>query len=384
MRDRRPGQALRPGLRARRFRLSPGLELVPLGDVAEEDRAGLGDGLFGLAYSRTTGRPVLAVDVLTASDLLRLEAGGKRGTAGTALGLDDGQVACLVCDGVVEVERETGRFLSGAAAYEILFGSPADARPALPASPHADVSARALEYVVLLPVPEISTIARRLYAFNAAPRSRHWETRLGDEARERSWLRLDSLHADPAFRRLYAPYRPNPDDDPWYRWRLHDGGDGAAPRYKLYVATSPESLPATIEAVVDVCVAQEIPAFKVGRGCRGILRPDRCIVYVHDMEALGRAGRALQAKLRGLPCRKVPFTAPLGACPLLSWGVDPPHAAAVRPGATSSWRRWVTRRLADALAQTGGLASEVRIAFALQRLRLEGVDVASWRAPVDW
>jgi hypothetical protein len=384
VRDRRPVQALRPGLGERRFRLSPGLELVPLGDVAEEDRAGLGDGLFGLAYSQATGRPVLAIDVMTASGLLRLEAGGRRGAHGNGLGLDDGQVARLVCDGVVEVAGETGRFFSGAAAYGILFGNPEDARPAPLSPPHADVSLCALEYVVLLPVAEASTIARRLYAFNAVPRSRHWEARLGDEARERSWLRLESLDADPAFRRLYAPYRPNPHDDPWYRWRLRSGADGAAPRYKAYVATSPESLPATIEAVVEVCVEQEIPAFKVGRGCCGILRPDRCIVYVHDKQALGRAGRALQAKLRGLPCRKVPFTAPLGDCPLLSWGVDPPHAAAARPGATSSWRRWITRRLADAIAQTGGLATEVRIAFALQRLRLEGVDVASWRAPVDW
>jgi hypothetical protein len=384
VRDRRPVQTLRPGLWERRFRLTPGLELIPLSDVAEEDRAGLGDGLFGLAYSQATGRPVLAIDVMTASDLFRLEAGGIHGTPGNGLGLDVEHVARLVCDGVVEVEGEAGRFQSGGAAYETLFGSPADVRPALPSPPHADVSLCALEYVVLLPTAGVSTIARRLYAFNATPRSRHWETRLGDEARERSWLRLESLASDPAFRRLYAPYRPKPDDDPWYRWRLRSGADGAAPRYKAYVTTSPESLPATIEAVVDVCMAQRIPAFKVGRGCRGILRPDRCIVYVHDMEALGRAGRGLQAKLGGFPCRRVPFTAPLGDSPCLSWGVDPPHTAAVRSGATSSWRRWITRRLAEALARTDGLATNVRIAFALQRLRLEGVDVASWRAPADW
>jgi hypothetical protein len=46
----------------------------------------------------------------------------------------------------------------------------------------------------------------------------------------------------------------------------------------------------------------------------------------------------------------------------------------------ASWRLWVTNRLATALlsAKTSALQTMEPWQFALERLRLEGVDIASW------
>ncbi|HSF38683.1 MAG TPA: hypothetical protein VLT87_02755, partial [Thermoanaerobaculia bacterium] len=68
----------------------------------------------------------------------------------------------------------------------------------------------------------------------------------------------------------------------------------------------------------------------------------------------------------------------------LSWGVDPPaeERSAFGDG-RESWRFWLTHRLARALlaGKAAGKAAGESVEpwrFALERLRLEGVDTDSW------
>jgi hypothetical protein len=86
----------------------------------------------------------------------------------------------------------------------------------------------------------------------------------------------------------------------------------------------------------------------------------------------------LTERLAGTPAQGVPFTSEIGAEGLLSWGVDPP--ADSQWSGRESWRLWLTHRLAVALLS--GKKSEAPGVepwrFALERLRLEGVDTDSW------
>ena len=61
---------------------------------------------------------------------------------------------------------------------------------------------------------------------------------------------------------------------------------------------------------------------------------------------------------------------------LLSWGADPPAPSAVESEALTSWRMWVTERLAEYLvvAREGGSGALEPWQFALERLRLSGID----------
>jgi hypothetical protein len=139
----------------------------------------------------------------------------------------------------------------------------------------------------------------------------------------------------------------------------------------------PEALGAALEVLTGLGVAQ----IKVGRGLEGVLRPDKMVAYFPTFEALAAAAERLQRALSGCAAQGVPFTAPIDDEGLLSWGLDPPppRDAPAWLG-RESWRVWVTRRLAAALAaaqgEPGGAIEPWQ--FAVERVRLEGFDPGSW------
>jgi hypothetical protein len=120
-------------------------------------------------------------------------------------------------------------------------------------------------------------------------------------------------------------------------------------------------------------------AFKVGADAAGLLRPDKMVAYFDNFEALAAVADSLADALAGVSAHGVPFSAEITSDGLLSWGVDPPREE--RPPGWSggqSWRLWVTNRLAGALLAARGQGVEEPWRFALERLRVEGVDVERW------
>jgi hypothetical protein len=79
-----------------------------------------------------------------------------------------------------------------------------------------------------------------------------------------------------------------------------------------------------------------------------------------------------------MPAQAVPFTGAIDDDGLVSWGMDPPRTERVSFYQGTSWRHWITDKLAVALiaGRAGGASSPSR--FALQRVALEGIDVNSW------
>jgi len=130
--------------------------------------------------------------------------------------------------------------------------------------------------------------------------------------------------------------------------------------------------------------------WKIGADLAGLLRPDKIVAYFPDFDALARAAQILCERLDGLPAHGVPFTAEIGGGGLLSWGMDPPRDEALPWSGPESWRIWLANRLArallDARAQTGTVETDpaplnpplAPWRFAVERLRLEGVDTDSW------
>jgi hypothetical protein len=371
---------------------------------------------------RGTGLGLKAIDRETALLFLTLArpaplpsyVRSRLGDAGAALAL-----ARLVADGVLEIERGPAGFVSGAAAMS-LFAAPAAADGRL-----AELSLAALrhgqELARTLREPEPLHLSLRLYGYNRLPMTPRWRRALPDAMAVRRHLGIAAGGRwQPLLERHWREL-PAGGDEPWLRWqRWRPAARGAsspagalspaipatvprdAPTYKLYVSPAPEDLPEAFGAVLDGLAAVGAPGFKVGAGAGGLLRPDKIVAYFETFERLAAAAGALTERLAGVAPHGVPFTSEIAGGGQLSWGVDPPSAAGfglLGGDGRMSWRLWLTNRLARALiaavaassaapplrgagaADLAGAAAGEAMEpwrFAVERLRLEGIDTDSW------
>jgi hypothetical protein len=282
----------------------------------------------------------------------------------------DNSIAKLVLDGVLELERD-GSFVSGVDAAEALSAGTEAGQGRI-----AQLSVAALRYCQALDVP-IEVLALRLYLYGRWPVSPAWKRRLGSEGALDAFLGLP--YAAGGWTEIPAEATA-----PWRMWRPRgrmELGERSA-GYKLYVSAAldalPDALPAVAEALAPVRGAS---GFKMARDVHGLCRPDKLVAYFTRLDDLREAAAELRERLAGCRAQGVPFTAEITADGLLSWGVDPPPDRELRAAAEpNSWRFWIVRRLAAyvADARVHDPSAQEPWLFALERLRLDGVDTDTW------
>jgi hypothetical protein len=285
-------------------------------------------------------------------------------------------VARLVLDGVLEIEVN-GVFVSGVDAHALIFEG---------VSTHAGegaiarLSLDALRYAQSLDVTDPAVLSWRTYRYNTLPASPRWRRRLPTAEAVAAFVEID-VHGGSAY--FAESIAEGESRDGWLIWR----GRADAARsdseiaYKLYVSPKVESVPEALRAVLELFAGGGASTCKIGRNLFGLLRPDKLVVYFKTFDDLEAAAGRLQRELGGMPAHGVPFTAEIAGDGLLSWGIDPPrdqHLLGWR--GSESWRLWVTNRLATAIlaAKGSGSHSVEPWQFALDRLRLEGLDPESW------
>lgn len=378
--------ALNPILE-RVFRSNPAYELAPFDRLPLEQQELLKDltkdrDFYGVLLPRTPGaRGIKSVCRETALLVHTMHQPGPLPRyVQHALGDDSNHaVAELVLDGVLEIEHE-GRFVSGSEAYSLIYASHAAPAPQgfLPR-----LSQAALEYAQALAIDDTLRLSARLYFYNRIPLTPRWTRRLPSEEEVSDFLGI----SDPANRKRLqknwsrversAPYTG------WFPWQSRHNRPANRDRhgYKLYVSPLPEALPEAFHAVVEVLDDSPAHYFKVGCDATGLLRPDKLVLYFLDFESLEQVARDIALRLSGCAAHGVPFTAAITDDGLLSWGVDPLRdKGALSWQEQESWRLWVTNRLAAALvsARHNRPADLQPWQFALERLRLENVDTATW------
>jgi hypothetical protein len=226
-------------------------------------------------------------------------------------------------------------------------------------------------------------LAWRLYSYNRCPLTPAWERLLPTADAVERWLGIDRGGARRGA--LDAAWSPL-EMDGWLGWRARRRTERAGsperaggPTWKLYVSPRAEALAEGFGDVLAALTAARAAQFKIGRDAGGVLRPDKIVAYFPSWERLAEAADAVLLKLGGAPAQGVPFTAEIGGAGLLSWGVDPPAEERSAPGGgRESWRVWLVQRLAWALVAARGEERVEPWRYALERLRLEGVDTASW------
>jgi hypothetical protein len=215
-------------------------------------------------------------------------------------------------------------------------------------------------------------LVRRIYGYHALPLSRAMHARLLAWPDVAAWVGLESPESNaPWVGRLKSEFIAAPDPaGHWMHWR-RPVTTGAL-THKLYVSPRPEAVPAIFGRLVQAFDALGVPAFKIGASARDLLRPDKLVAYFASRDHLSAFAEDLSSSLKGIPVHGVPFTAPLDAVGLLSWGYDPEM-----PGG-GSWRLWVAQTLANALAGAPPGSLDETVAHARRVLRSAGVDPDCW------
>jgi len=364
---------------------NPRYELVLFDRLSPAERealAGLREdpAFYGVLRPRegAAGLGVKSVDRDTALLLFTLrEPGPLPGYALEALGASAARtVARLVADGVLEV-REGDGFVSGAAALALV----AEESGVRAGGRLAGLAREALRYAQALAVDDPVALSWRIYGFNRRPVTPRWKRLLPSaEAVERH---LGIERGGRNRQALDRRWQPGKRSEFWLTWHARSGRPGAArsggATYKLYVSPSPEALEEGFGAILGALSSSQAQQFKVGADAAGLLRPDKIVAYFPDFDRLSEAAGRLAERLAGLPAHGVPFTAEIAGDGLVSWGADPPETErSPLLGGGESWRLWLTNRLAVALlaARAGGAPKPWR--FALDRVRLEGVDTETW------
>jgi hypothetical protein len=375
-------------LLAGRFRANTAYELVLFDRLAPEERETLGGlrsdpSFYGVLRPRPGAEAlgIKSVDRETALLVLTLAMPAPLpGYVGDLFGADTGRaVARLVADGVLEVDAGGG-FVSGAGALRLLApegeGCGGGGRIAA-------LSRQALRFAQALPIDEPAALAARLYGYHRLPLTPRWRRLLPDAAAQARYL--GTAAGGPAAAALGRDWVALPPAPTWLSWwrRSHRGFAPGAPTYKLYVSPTPEALSGGgFAAIAAALAAAGAIQFKVGADAAGLLRPDKIVGYFADFAALGEAATLLRERLDGAPAHGVPFTAEIGADGLLSWGLDPSPADGLPWTGAESWRLWLAQRLARALLSGRAAAAGRELPepwrFAVERLRLEGIDTDTW------
>lgn len=365
------------------FRSNPAYELVLYDRLPASERVRLGElrsdpGFYGVLQPReeALGLGVKTVDRDTALLFLTLrEPGPLPSYVRTILGKETGRtIARLVADGVLEVEIEHA-FVSGAAVFS--GGREGSVRGGRLTA----LSVEALRYGEALTVDDPLLLSLRLYGYNGRPLTPRWKHRFAPPGTVEEHLGVASGGRNRAF--LDRFWTPQPPSGHWLSWRSRLPQPSSAEErvtWKLYVSPAPEALADGFRAILEALAAGGAPPFKVGAGAPGLLRADKIVAYFPSFDRLAGAADGMASRLDGIPAQGVPFTSEIGGDGLLSWGVDPPADGSHSWEDRESWRLWLTHRLARALlaARVSGGEGTQPWRFALERLRLDGVDTDTW------
>ncbi|MFO7680208.1 MAG: hypothetical protein R6X34_09170 [Chloroflexota bacterium] len=279
-------------------------------------------------------------------------------------------IARLVLDDVLQIAVGDD-FLSGPKAHAAIYETAEN--QATSNHPIAQLSHKALRYAQAMPLMPHDLLAQRLYLYNTIPISAYWRQKLPSATTVEAWLGINSW-MEPTWQRT-----DNGGSQGWISWHHRRSNRGSL-AYKLYISPHPDIFAQVFAQIVEILGRHQVPSFKVGKDVSGILRPDKMVAYLPNLEELAALAQVLQAELAGCAPQGVPFTAPIDNAGLLSWGMDPPDSAQVfAEDGRNSWRFWITQQLATTLnlAKASDTAVEPW-QFALDRLQLEGVDTKRW------
>jgi hypothetical protein len=291
----------------------------------------------------------------------------------------DQVIGQMVLDGILAIEAD-GEMLSGPAARSLVCAEQAESGPE---TRLAALSRRALEFAEALEITDAVRLSLHLYLYNRMPASRRWRHLLDDQAAVERHLGIGNGATARLLERGWTRLPTGGGVEGWMAWQsqraVHDHDSPTT--YKLYVSPACSELNAGFQATAEATALSRAFFCKVGSDVHGLLRPDKIVVYFREFADLQETAACILEKLERCPAHGVPFTAEVAGAGLLSWGIDPPTEQHSVPWLErESWRLRICNRLATALSLAKASAPTGISAwrFAVDRLRLEGIDTETW------
>jgi len=364
-----------------RLRANPAYRAVPWNRVTPEARETLAMGADGygvLAPQEGSHLPLVAIDRDTALLFLTLQEPGPAPDFVFAANAGEGERALrrLLLDRVLELEQ-LGDYVSGPEACALMGVGPAGTRGSL-----VQLSIEAIRYGAALADADAMTLAHKLYRYNTRPVTPMLRRRLPDRA---AFVDFLGLGPNGAARHAIDRSWASGDDSPaWAVFMARQPRRRRAEQpCKLYLGLALEELPDCLPRLAAELGRSEATQFKIGVELAGLLRPDKLVIYFPSKEALLATAQALLPIVEGRTVHAVPFSAEIASGGALSWGIDPETAWF---GDRASWRQWVCEKLAAALitARHSNVHGLEPWQFALERLRLEGVDTETFMPTGNW
>jgi hypothetical protein len=365
------------------LRVNPEYELVRLEQLSAEQQQPLSalrqdPSFHGVLRSRSaTGLSTKAVSCDTAALLDALTKPGRLPANAVSDSGAELAITQLLWDGVLQVARGA-EWICGPAACSPVASLPSEARGAL-----ADLSLQALQHAAALGAGNALELSGHLYRYNTLPLTPQWVRRIPDHNAVEEYLQIQAEGSNRReLDRDWVRISPAAEQSVWLAWNSRAISLRTdITTYKLYLSPLPCRLREAFRVWLSAVTAAGAFHFKLGSNVRGLLRPDKMVAYFGDRDALEEAAGLIVKELSGCPAQGVPFTAELNCGALMSWGSDPPLEEAMPPWLRrQSWRQWVCNRLGSAMAVAKHYPSDAMPSwrFALERLRLDGVNVSNW------
>ena len=232
---------------------------------------------------------------------------------------------------------------------------------------------RALHYGAALKLDDPMVLTTRLYGFNRLPLAPKLLASLPQERHLREFV----LSGAPALTGQWRSRRFEQRSG-WLSWIRRDGSSRSPSiAHKLYISPLPEAILDTLRTVAPLLTESDCVAFKLGVTPSFLARPDKLVAYFADREAMLGVAHEATLRLGGVPAHGAPFTFPVDADSLVSYGFDPPHG----PDELTSWRIWLCSELAQAMVDAG---PEDGVSAAQARLIALGIDPLTWQAPENF
>ena len=238
------------------------------------------------------------------------------------------------------------------------------------------LSLEALTFAARIRLKDISALSTRIYLFNQKPVFASAEL-------ERARRSVQDVVTRRAMKGFYE-VPPPPENAGWHffksrRRRVEKRTSNID--YKLYLSPSVSDLAPCLSQLYDIIPQTEANSWKVGRDIFGVTRSDKICVYFASQNAAEEAGRFFVQTLNGIQAQGIPFTKRYDMHGLVSAGIDPPRPEyGVRAAFGTSWRDWISRKVASAIlvAQAQGSYPMTPVDAALWSMKLLGVDPATW------
>jgi hypothetical protein len=373
------------------FRANPSFELLVFDRLAVGERSALASlasdsDFYGVLRPSVSGLNLKSVNRDLALLFCTLQTPGKIPAYVQAeLGASYEEfVTQLVLDQVLQVE-DGGAFVCGAGAQHLFVPVEAAHQPT---SRVSALPQQAVKYAQNLDIEEASMLGARIYFYNREPASPRLMSEYPTEAEVARRLGVsEGTESGARLRRKWAEMPADPANAGWRVWkRKHKGKGKSGFGYKLYVSPRTEALSEAFSAAAETFGETGVQHFKVGRDIYGMLRPDKLVAYFSTEEHLRETAERVYTRLSGMVAHGVPFTCELHGDGLLSWGMDPPKRTQVLPWQErQSWRLWVVNKLATALLAAKAQPSHAvePWKFALERVRLDGIETNSWKPSPD-